>query len=428
MSGNALRLLTLLLAVNLGGTCSGESLTDAWKVALSGDLRAKAMQNMSEAAQLKLSAARGHRLPTFSLEAAYTKLDSTPSISLSLPQLGKMEMPIADDSFGFSRAMVTLPLYTHGKISSGIAAASALVEAAAQDQRGTLQEIKMELAESYVAVLRAEHEVVVAKKSLDSLTAHLRDVDNIFLQGLVAKNDLLASGVARSEARQRLLQAQNRLDIARSSYNRLMGRELTEPVALDDIAPALGSESYDALVQSALKNRPELASLEQHAGALRHQASGVAAATGPQVAISGGYSYLENHQLVRDQFWSVSLGLKWDLFDGGVARHEASALSYQAEAVANQIGDLRSRLVLQIRQAWLAAEESRQRMFVAQEAVGQAQENLEVANDRYRNAVGTNTEVLDAEALSSRSRANYDNAVYDSVIAQIHLRRAAGDL
>ena len=129
MSGNALRLLTLLLAVNLGGTCSGESLTDAWKVALSGDLRAKAMQNMSEAAQLNLSAARGHRLPTFSLEAAYTKLDSTPSISLSLPQLGKMEMPIADDSFGFSRAMVTLPLYTHGKISSRTSTCPSLSEA-----------------------------------------------------------------------------------------------------------------------------------------------------------------------------------------------------------------------------------------------------------------------------------------------------------
>jgi outer membrane protein len=428
MSGNALGLLTLLLVVSLCGTSSGESLSDAWKVALSGDLRARAVQNMSEAARLNLSAARGHRLPTLSLEAAYTKLDSTPAISLSLPQLGRMEMPIADDSFAFSRAMVTLPLYTHGKISSGIAAASALVDAATNDQRSVMQEIKLDLAESYVAVLRAEHEVAVALKSLDSLTAHLRDVDNLFHQGMVAKNDLLASGVARSEAGQRLLQAQNRLDIARSAYNRLMGRELTEPVTLDDIAPAAGSESYDALVQSALKNRPELASLGQQERALRHQASGVAAATGPQVAISGGYSYLENRQLVRDQFWSVSLGLKWDLFDGGVTRRQASALSYQADAVANQVGDLRSRLILQIRQAWLDLEESRQRITVARGALGQAQENLEVANDRYRNAVGTNTEVLDAEALSSRSRANYDNAVCDSVIAQLRLRRSAGDL
>jgi outer membrane protein len=428
MSGTALPLLTLLLALNLCGTCFGESLGDAWKVALGTDLRAKARQNTSAAAGQNLSAARGHRLPTLSLEAAYTVLDSTPSISLSLPQLGRMEMPIADDSFAYSRATVTLPLYTHGKISSGIAAAASLVEAAASDQRAILQEIKLELAESYVAVLRAEHEVIVAQKSLESLSSHLRDVENIFQQGLVAKNDLLASGVARSEARQRLLQTQNRLDLARSAYNCLMARELTGPVALDDIAPAADSESYEALVQSALKNRPELASLEQHEGALRHQASGVHAATGPQVALSGGYSYLENHQLVRDQFWSVSLGLKWDIFDGGVARREASALSYQADAVANQVGDLRSRLVLQIRQAWLAADESRQRVVVAREAVGQAQENLEVANDRYRNAVGTNTEVIDAEALFSRSRANYDNAVYDTVIAQFRLRRAAGEL
>lgn len=430
MTIKALQLLTLLYTVTtLASMCYGESLTDAWQLALGVDQRVKAMNNLSEAAEQDLSVACGHRLPTVSVEAAYTILDSTPAITLSVPQLGKMEMPIADDSFAYSRATVTIPLYTHGKISSGIDAARAMVEAAKHDQRRTMQEIKLDVAESYVAVLRAERGVVVAKSSVTSLTGHVRDVENLFSQGLVAKNDLLASRVALSEARQRLLQAQNRLDIARSAYNRLMGRTLTASVTLDEIVlPAVTQESYEALVESALKGRPELASLEQHEGAFRHQASGVRAATGPQIALSGGYTYLENQQLVRDQFWSVSLGLKWDLFDGGVLRKQAATLSYKADAVSNQISDLRSLVTLQIRQAWLEVEESRQRIIVAQEAVGQAEENLVVANDRYRNGIGTNTEVLDADTLSSRSRANYDNAVYDSVIAQFRLRRAAGDL
>lgn len=420
--------IILLSTLMLAGACYGESLTDAWQLALGVDQRAKAMNNLSEAAGQNLSAARGYRLPALSVEAAYTILDSTPSMKMNVPGLGSMEMPIADDSFAFSRAMVTIPLYTHGRISSGIDAATSMVGVAGQEQRRANQDIKLDVAESYVAVLRGEHGVVVAESSVTNLTAHVRDVENLFSQGLVAKNDPLASRVALSEARQRLLQAQNRLDIARSAYNRLMGRLLTASVILDDIVPVVTTNSYDALVENALKSRPELAGLEQHEGAFRHQAAGVRAATGPQVALSGGYTYLENRQLVRDQFWSVSLGLKWDLFDGGVLRKQAAALSYKADAVSNQINDLRSMITLQIRQTWLEVEESRQRIIVAQEAVGQAQENLVVANDRYRNGVGTNTEVLDAETLSSRARANHDNAVYDLVIAQFRLRRAVGDL
>jgi len=421
-----LLLTTSLIAVS--AISNGESLTDAWQQALTVDQRAKTMTNLSDAAGRNLAAARGYRLPNVSAEAAYTILDSTPSINLNVPNLGKMEMAVADDSFAFSRATVTIPLYTHGRISSGIDAAAAMVGAAKYDQRRTMQEIKLDVAESYVAVLRAERGAAVAKSSVTSLSGHVRDVENLFSQGLVAKNDLLASRVALSEANLRLLQAQNRLDIARSAYNRLMERSLTTSVILDDIMPMVTEDSYETLVAGALKNRPELASLTQHEGVFRHQAASIRGATGPQIALSGGYTYLENQQLVRDQFWSVSLGLKWDLFDGGVLRNQAAALSYKADAVCNQISDLRSLVTLQIRQAWLEVEESRQRIVVAREAVGQAEENIAVANDRYRNGIGTNTEVLDADTLTNRSYANYDNAVYDSVIAQFRLRRAAGDL
>lgn len=421
-----LLLTTSLIAVS--ATSYGESLTDAWQQALTVDQRAKTMTNLSDAASRNLSAARGYRLPTVSAEAAYTILDSTPSINLNVPNLGKMEMAVADDAFAFSRATVTIPLYTHGRISSGIDAATAMVGAAKHDQQRTMQEIKLDVAERYVAVLRAERGAAVAKSSVTSLSGHVRDVENLFSQGLVAKNDLLASHVALSEANLRLLQAQNRLDIARSAYNRLMERSLTTSVILDDIMPMVTEDRYETLVAGALNNRPELASLTQHEGAFRHQAAGIRGATGPQIALSGGYTYLENQQLVRDQFWSVSLGLKWDLFDGGVLRNQAAALSYKADAVSNQISDLRSLVTLQIRQAWLEVEESRQRIVVAREAVGQAEENLAVANDRYRNGIGTNTEVLDADTLTNRSHANYDNAVYDSVIAQFRLKRAAGDL
>jgi outer membrane protein TolC len=60
--------------------------------------------------------------------------------------------------------------------------------------------------------------------------------------------------------------------------------------------------------------------------------------------------------------------------------------------------------------------------------VQQAEENLRVVRDRYRNGEGTNTEVLDAETLRAQSANNLDGARYDLRLAEITLARAVGAL
>ncbi|MGE5443290.1 MAG: TolC family protein [Ignavibacteriales bacterium] len=168
--------------------------------------------------------------------------------------------------------------------------------------------------------------------------------------------------------------------------------------------------------------------MEEQAQALRYQASSVRAENGPQIAVSGGYSFQQNRFIVHENVWSATLGLKWDIFDGGIKRQEAGAIAQKAEALLNLRSDLVSTIALQVRQAWLDVEETHKRIEVAREAVAQAEENLKVANDRYRNWLGTNTEVLDAETLRTRSQSNYYNAVYDAVLATLRLHRVVGNL
>jgi outer membrane protein TolC len=60
--------------------------------------------------------------------------------------------------------------------------------------------------------------------------------------------------------------------------------------------------------------------------------------------------------------------------------------------------------------------------------VQQAEENLRVVRDRYRNGEGTNTEVLDAESLRTVSLSNLDTARYDASLAELTLAHAVGSL
>lgn len=406
-----------------------ENLQEAWEIALSVDHRLQATHNTIESADETLSAAKSQRLPGVSAEGGYTALDRTPAISLQLPGIPVTDLPLADDNkFFASKVMVSMPLFTSGRINHGIEAAHFSVDAAKADEARTILDLKMNVAEAYVSVLRATHLLQVAQSNVKSLESHGRDVENLYEKGFVSKSDLLAVRVALADARQMELQVENKLDIARAAYNRLLGRPFTALSKLDEIALQPMASNLDSLTAEALEHRPELHGLAQQAQALEHQAASIRAAALPQVAVTGGYAFLENRFLANEETWLVSLGVKWDIFDGGVKSHEARSILRKKGAVQELQEDVKSAIALQVRQAWLDVEETRKRLEVTRKAIDQAEENLKVANDRYRTGLGTNTEVLDAETLRTRSHNNHDNALYDAVLADLHLRCAVGSL
>jgi outer membrane protein len=207
-----------------------------------------------------------------------------------------------------------------------------------------------------------------------------------------------------------------------------MGRSFDEQIHIDDLSIESHAADFEDLKAKALEKRPELVSLSEQSKTLQYQASGIRSSTMPQLAFSGGYSFTQNKYQVYEDLWSATIGLRWNIFDGGVSRHTANSLLQRAEALNEIRKDTVSLISLQVHQACLDMDESSKRIGVTRDAVSQSEENLRVAKDRYREGVGTNTEVLDAETLRTRSYSNHYNAVYDAVLANIRLKYATGEL
>lgn len=277
-------------------------------------------------------------------------------------------------------------------------------------------------------VLRAARGLKVAESHVTSLQTHARDVQNLHEQGMVARSDLLSVRVTLADAQQKALQVTNGLDLARAAYNRLLGRPLDHAVDVDELSPEAGEHALPALTERALTQRSELAAMARQIEALRHQAAAVRGETAPQVALVGGYGYQQNRYQVHEGQWSVTLGLKWNVFDGGVVNHRAGAVERQAAALTEQRDELASVIGLQVRQVWLDVQETRKRQEVTQSAIAQAEENLRVVRDRYANGLSIHTEVLNAETLRVNSATNHANALFDAVMAGLRLKRATGEL
>lgn len=425
---------TILFAVSWTTVSGAENLNEAWTKALDHDLRLKSARESSAAAQESLLAAKSLRFPSLKGEAALSRLDEAPETEISLPRFPVMTAPILnDETFLYSSATLSVPLFTSGRISSAIDSAESAAEATKADEKRAAQEIKLIVAETYISVLRAENAVKVAKSNVNTLSAHALDVNNFFNKGLVAKNDILSVNVALSDAQQLEIQAKNRLDIAKASFNRLTGRPLTREVCLDDIKPESSKEkkipeTYEDLIKKAMLNRPEIKALSDQTRALEYHAKSIRASALPQVLASGSFHHFDKTTLEEENIWAATLGVKWDIFDGGVTMHQARSADQKRMAAESLKKDTESLIELQVRQAWLDVNETAKRIEVATKALDQAEENLKVAKSRYIQEIGSNTEVLDAETLRIKSLTNHNNAVYDSVMADMRLRRAVGDL
>lgn len=126
-------------------------------------------------------------------------------------------------------------------------------------------------------------------------------VSNSYANGLVARHDLLASQVSLADARQRLLQVQNALDLAHANYNRLLGRVLTNAVVIREMSAAPATNyNVQELSALALQQRPELAALSEDSQVLRHQAKAVRVSEYPQIAARGGVLWADNTLFERD--------------------------------------------------------------------------------------------------------------------------------
>jgi outer membrane protein TolC len=432
----ALRWLIVALAVATGGTwctAGAETLAEAWQLALARDKALAAAESDVQGAQAAERAARGARWLSLDASATYARLNASPTLDVTTPEGSTLRSgPIfKGDQIVSGSVQVKLPLYAGGQISAGIDAAQRNLVGASAEEQSARSLLKLDVAEAYVSVLRARRAVQATGASVESLAAHAADVQHMVERELVPKSDLLAARVALANAEQDKVRTANSVEIAQAAYNRRLGEPLERSPQLDEQIPAdvlLKAIPVDALIGRALTSRNEIPAQAARADALASQARVESGKVLPQLALIGGYTHFDNQILDREDFSAIGVGFTWNLFDGGQARNRAAALRNASRAAENRLEDLRSRIELQVRQAWLDVQAAQARAKATGEAVAQAEENLRSSRELYGAGLATNTQVLNAVTLQVDAINNRDNANLDESLSLLRLEYAVGAL
>lgn len=353
--------------------------------------------------------ARSVMLPQINASAAQTFNKNKQEM-----KFGGMSVPTSDKnpySFGVN---VYQTLFDFGKSLSNYRASKEMVEAAKARSESVKRVATLEFITAYFDLLEAEKMINVAEKQVESLTSYIKDMEHLFEQGVIVKNDLLPAKVELADAKQKLIASRNGREVAAARLNNILALPLRERLTVQDIDMKLPQypEIEDAW-NIAQEQRPEIAFYESRIKASASSERAKAVENLPVLYADGGYNHTKNNYMVHDDNMSVSIGVKMNLYDGGAARADLLKERALQEQIKEQKDKLIEDIKFEIEDSHLGLKNACEKASVASEAVGQAGENVRAYRAKYAAGIATSTDMLEAITLQTRAQTNYYGADYE---------------
>lgn len=306
----------------------------------------------------------------------------------------------------------------------------------ADSDKASLRKAELDMTEqvqtAFLEYLKAGENTRSMRDSLTRLREQLRIAQAYFEVGLSPRLDVLQAEVDVSEAESLLIEAENTQATTLARLNTLLGFDATAVNTYTGTLKEVGFRyTLEQCLELAYRQRPDLYVAQKAVEIARKSQKEVQSDYYPQ--IEGYYSMTqsgntpgmqrsgENGSHVTN--WEVGAQATWNVFEWGTTYYADKQAGWQVAKMRYEQENLKLEVGYDIKSKYLAVQEARKRIAVAQNSVAQATEAYNVALARYHEHVGTNFDVLDASAnlTSAQSSLTGAKADYLTALSQIYV-------
>lgn len=374
--------------------------------------------------------ARSGFLPQVKAEVGQTFLDDPTKLQIpgGVGPFGAFPaIPMTNRNYWSSKVVVEQTIFDFWGIPSRYQAAVLGKKATILDSAQTRDNIFLNVCQGYFQTLRAEKLLVVAHQEVVQLKDHLKIAKDQYEFGVVTYNDVLQAEVSLADAEQRLIVAKTDVVDIRSALNKVLALPIHQPTVLkDERELAVSGQDLSRLTEVALKQRRDLKASKDRIVQQEKVVTQTKSQYYPTIYAQGGHTWQQNDVWLHDSQYFAILGLRWSLFSGLDTRAQVAQARDKVEQLKVQHKDLGEQVKLDVQTAHLSVKDTLERIRVTEKAVVQGEENLRLNEERYKEQVGTATDVIDAQTLLTKTRVNYTNALYDHQMAKAQLLWAMG--
>lgn len=270
--------------------------------------------------------------------------------------------------------------------------------------------------------------------SLRSIKAVQSELDQSrirFDAGTLLKSDVLSLEVQLAEARDAQIQAANAIEIAKAMLKTLLGLSAEQDFAIDEsqtqALPATPSD-FDALLNQALNQHPELQAAEKRVAIAEQQLNAAQAAHLPRADAFVSYGSDSKDLAFSSNRDNVSAGVmvEVDVFSGFATQEKVKKAEHELTAAREFARRIRLRVENQVKTARLKLLEALNREQVTSVSVTAAEEALRLVKEQRDAGVVTVTRYIEAEVARDRAKTRDISARYDALRAEAELNQATG--
>lgn len=315
----------------------------------------------------------------------------------------------------------------------------ARLDQARHRRSGAIEELQYTSDMLTATVIRAYYDLVryrmlttVAKESVEQAARNLERTEALLEVGSATRADVLKAKVRHSNTRLDMVRARNQVELAREELLALLNTDDTDFAVDTTLTIEMVEPDPAARVDYALENRSDLRGLRYY---LRSAEAGITAARSgwlPTFGANFGYYWsdremADNLNFFEEEYqWNITAFMRLNIFDRFQTGTEVRRARADHRIAQYNLEKSRLEAVKEVKSLILLMKEARERILVASETVEQAQEDVRLAEERYRVGAGTMLDTITAQVALAQAKADVIDARCDYLIAEADLDRATG--
>jgi outer membrane protein TolC len=397
-------------------------------------------QNQLQMAAEDLRQSKALRLPAAIFSGSYRHQSAVPTLRQSTifptspggsPLFSNMQASLGLLDTYDAHVTVNQPLFTGGRLRLGQTIAQETILSRQVELAKNRSELIYKIETAYAGVLKAGKFLAIARSGYTQVQAHLRDVDNLFTQGVVRNDEKLKGQVKLSEAELTVQRAENALMLSRAHLENILSAPLNSADSLADFkSDPIDPLDLETSLAQALAARPEMEIVSHLAAAAQSSRKWARGNLWPSIAAFGtagygkpGLDYLNKEWM---EYWLAGVGIDWKLWDWGHIRSQIQQSQIRIESVSALDRQTENAIKLDVTDAYFRCRDAQQSVLVLQKTLSQAAESYRIAEHLYRQGQSTHTDYFDAQSIYQNIERQLVQAEIDLALAYSNLRRARG--
>ncbi len=285
--------------------------------------------------------------------------------------------------------------------------------------------------EKYFELLKAIKLGQVYEEAVKRSEEQLNRTKSMHEIGSVALADVYKAQVALGNDQINLINQRNSILIAKANLNNAMGLDPGSPIEIEDIAIETLSLPYtfDNALEMSLQRNAELKMFELNVKNYSYGRKIAQLAYLP--TIGGALTYSRDNEYFNrvynkklDENYSATIGLQMDLniFKGFADKAEVTRQSLSYAKAQEDLTEKKRLLKTDVTQAFNILKANKEIAEINAINLEAANEDLRLAQERYKIGAGTLLEVIDAQYAVTQARSTWVTARYNYQIALAYLK------